>query len=128
MGGRPLHALVTVAGPLGDVDVDALYDGLLAAAEVFGCPVVGGDLAAAPVLVVSVAVTGTLDGRAAGAAVGRVAGRPHVRHRSPRLSRRASSCCAPGGGARRPTWRWPTAGRARAWPRARRRAPRVRPP
>src|SRR6185503_2825945 len=27
MGGRPLHALVTVAGPLGDVDVDALYDG-----------------------------------------------------------------------------------------------------
>ena len=23
MGGRPLHALVTVAGPLGDVDLDA---------------------------------------------------------------------------------------------------------
>jgi thiamine-monophosphate kinase len=63
MGGRPLYALVTVAGPLGEVDVDALYDGLLAAAEAFACPVVGGDLVAAPVLMVSVAVTGTLDGR-----------------------------------------------------------------
>ena len=62
MGGRPLHALVTVAGPLGEIDVDGLYDGLLAAADVFACPVVGGDLVAAPVLMVSVAVTGTLDG------------------------------------------------------------------
>ena len=62
MGGRPLHALVTVAGPLGDVNVDALYEGLLAAAEVFDCPIVGGDLSAAPTLVVAVAVTGTLDG------------------------------------------------------------------
>src|SRR5204862_224102 len=62
MGGRPLHALVTVAGPLGSVDLDALYDGVLAAADVFACPVVGGDLVAAPVLMVSVAVTGTLDG------------------------------------------------------------------
>src|SRR5438874_4287098 len=50
MGGRPSYALVTVSGPLGDVDVDLLYDGLLAAADAYGCPVVGGDLAAAPAL------------------------------------------------------------------------------
>jgi thiamine-monophosphate kinase len=62
MGGRPLHALVTVAGPLGELDVDALFDGLLEAAEAYTCPIVGGDLSAAPGLVVAVAVTGTLDG------------------------------------------------------------------
>jgi thiamine-monophosphate kinase len=62
MGGRPLHALVTVAGPLADVDVDALYEGLLDAAEAFKCPIVGGDLSASPTLVVAVAVTGTVDG------------------------------------------------------------------
>ena len=62
MGGRPAYALVTVAGPLGDVDIDLLYDGLLAAATAYGCEVVGGDLTAAPTLTVSVAVTGTVDG------------------------------------------------------------------
>src|SRR5205085_9699928 len=62
MGGRPLHALVTVAGPLGSVDLDALYEGVLAAAEVFACPVVGGDVVAAPVLIVSVALTGRVGG------------------------------------------------------------------
>ncbi|MEA2703394.1 MAG: thiamine-monophosphate kinase, partial [Actinomycetota bacterium] len=56
--GEPLAAVVTVSGPLGDVDVDLLYDGLLAAAELYRCPVVGGDLSAAPTLVVSVAVVG----------------------------------------------------------------------
>ena len=64
MGGQPCHALVTVAGPLGDVDLDLLYDGLLAAADAYGCPVVGGDLTTAPALVVSVAVIGALDGPA----------------------------------------------------------------
>ena len=62
MGGRPLHALVTVAGPLGDVDVDALYDGIGEAAAEYDCPVVGGDISDGPVLVVSVTVTGTVDG------------------------------------------------------------------
>jgi thiamine-monophosphate kinase len=61
MGGRPCYALVTVSGPLGDVDVDLLYDGLLAAAGAYGCPVVGGDLTAAPALVVSVAVVGAAE-------------------------------------------------------------------
>ncbi|HWC12173.1 MAG TPA: AIR synthase related protein, partial [Acidimicrobiales bacterium] len=58
MGGRPTHALTTVAGPLDDIDVDLLYDGLTAAAEAYDCPVVGGDLSSAPVLVVAVAVVG----------------------------------------------------------------------
>lgn len=62
MGGRPAHALVTVAGPLGEVDVDLLFDGLLAAGAAYGCEIVGGDLTAAPTLIVSVAVTGTVDG------------------------------------------------------------------
>jgi thiamine-monophosphate kinase len=64
MGGRPLHALVTVSGPLGELDFDALFDGLLAAAEAYQCPIVGGDISTAPTLVVTVAVTGTVDGAA----------------------------------------------------------------
>jgi thiamine-monophosphate kinase len=58
MGGRPTYALATVAGPLDDLDVDLLYDGLTAAAEAYDCPVVGGDLSSAPTLVVAVAVAG----------------------------------------------------------------------
>lgn len=58
MGGRATHALVTLAGPLADVDVDLLYDGLTAAAECFTCPIVGGDLSASATLVVSVTVAG----------------------------------------------------------------------
>ena len=54
------RALVTVSGPPGS-DLDGLYDGLLEAAETFGCPIVGGDLtggAALAALVVSVSVIG----------------------------------------------------------------------
>ena len=58
VGGRPTHALVTVAGPLGDTDVDLLYDGIVEASERYSCPVVGGDLTSAPTLVVAVAVAG----------------------------------------------------------------------
>jgi thiamine-monophosphate kinase len=62
MGGRPLHALVTVVVPPGrGADLEALYEGLLEASAVFGCPVVGGDLTAGPALTVSVSVTGTVD-------------------------------------------------------------------
>ncbi|HUY63155.1 MAG TPA: thiamine-phosphate kinase [Acidimicrobiales bacterium] len=60
MGGRPGHAVVAVAGP-GDIDLDGLYDGLGSAASVYACPVVGGDLATAALLVVAVAVTGMVD-------------------------------------------------------------------
>lgn len=62
MGGRPLHALVTVGLPEGrGGDLAGLYDGLLAAAEAYGCTVVGGDLTLCPVLALTVAVTGTID-------------------------------------------------------------------
>lgn len=61
MGGRPLHALVAVAGPP-TVDLDLLYTGIVEAATTWGCAVVGGDLSSAPTLIVSVAVTGSADG------------------------------------------------------------------
>ena len=66
MGGRPLRCVVTVAGDLG-ADLDALYDGVVAAARHYGCPVVGGDLSAPATgggLCCSVSVLGTADGRA----------------------------------------------------------------
>ncbi len=58
VGGRPLAAVVSVAGPLGEVDVGLLYDGLLEASLAYACPVVGGDMTSAPTLVVSVAIAG----------------------------------------------------------------------
>ena len=61
MGGEPGYALVTVAGPA-NTDLVLLYRGLQEASVAFGCPVVGGDLTNAPVLVVTVAVTGSVDG------------------------------------------------------------------
>lgn len=61
MGGTPAHCVVTVAGPAG-LDLDRLYDGVTAAAETYRCPVVGGDLVHSPVIVVTVAVTGWVDG------------------------------------------------------------------
>jgi thiamine-monophosphate kinase len=64
MAGRPLRALVSVAGP-GSTDLDSLFSGLAEAAEHYRCPVVGGDLANAGVLVVSVAVIGTTGARPA---------------------------------------------------------------
>jgi thiamine-monophosphate kinase len=60
MGGRPLHALVTVAGPPG-TDLEQLYQGVAEAAAYYHCPVVGGDLSNAACLVVNVAMTGTVD-------------------------------------------------------------------
>ncbi|HEV3352861.1 MAG TPA: thiamine-phosphate kinase [Acidimicrobiales bacterium] len=61
MGGRPLHLLVTVAAPPG-TDLDRLFDGVAEASKAYLCPVVGGDLTAADSLVVTVAVSGTVDG------------------------------------------------------------------
>jgi thiamine-monophosphate kinase len=62
MGGRPLHALVTVVGA-GAGMLDRLMRGLGEAATAYRCAVVGGDLSSGPYLAVSVAVTGTTDGR-----------------------------------------------------------------
>ena len=75
MGGRARRAVVAVAGAFGD-ELEALYDGLCAASEAYGCPVVGGDLSDAGPgggLVVAVTVLGTTDGRPA---VRRSGGRP----------------------------------------------------
>lgn len=61
MGGRPLHALVTLCVPFG-TDLDALAEGIAEASAECRCPVVGGDLSAAAEVVASVAVTGVLEG------------------------------------------------------------------
>jgi thiamine-monophosphate kinase len=59
MGGRPDHLLVSVAAPPG-TDLDALGSGVAEAATAAGCVVVGGDLSTAPVVLVSVAVVGSI--------------------------------------------------------------------
>lgn len=61
MGGSPSYLLVTVAGPAG-TDLDLLYEGIAEAARTWVCPVVGGDLANAVDLVVSVTIVGSLPG------------------------------------------------------------------
>ena len=77
MGGRPLHLLVTVCAPPG-TDLDAVVDGVAESAERHRCEVAGGDLSGTPgPLVVSIAVTGVVDGggtavRRAGASPGDV--------------------------------------------------------
>ena len=61
MGGRPTFLLAAVVGPP-DTDLDALAKGMADAATAYACPLVGGDLANGPTLVVTVAITGSLDG------------------------------------------------------------------
>lgn len=63
MGARPDHALLSVAAPAG-FDIEGLMIGVAEAASETDCAVVGGDLSSSPVLVVSVAVTGSLRGSA----------------------------------------------------------------
>jgi thiamine-monophosphate kinase len=61
MGARPLHSLVTLCVPP-ETDIDPLIEGLADAALEWNCPVVGGDLTGAEQIVISVAVTGELEG------------------------------------------------------------------
>ena len=63
MGGRPRYAVVAVCGPP-ETDVDLLMRGVAEAADGLDCPVVGGDLSGAPVLVVTVTVAGDTGHRA----------------------------------------------------------------
>jgi thiamine-monophosphate kinase len=74
MGGRPLHALVSLVVPTPSPwPIEAVVTGLAEAADAFGCRIVGGDTSSGPALVVTVAVTGTVDGGAvlrSGAGVG----------------------------------------------------------
>ena len=79
MGARPIGALVALCVPEaaggGEVTLGVM-EGVAEASQASGCPVVGGDVSAAGVLVVSVSVMGTLDGGApvprSGAAAGDV--------------------------------------------------------
>ena len=65
MGARPLGALVALCVPEaaggGEVTLGVM-EGVAEASQASGCPVVGGDVSAAGVLVVSVTVMGTLGG------------------------------------------------------------------
>ena len=61
MGARPDGAVVAVAGPP-PTDLELLYDGIAAASETLGCPIVGGDLSTSGELVVAVAVAGHVEG------------------------------------------------------------------
>jgi len=59
MGAVPWRCVVSVVGA-DDADLTAIYDGLLAAAAFWDCPVVGGDLASGPGLVLAVTILGRL--------------------------------------------------------------------
>ena len=59
MGAEPWCCVASVVGARED-DLARLYDGLLAAADRWACPVVGGDLAAGPGLVLTVTALGRL--------------------------------------------------------------------
>ncbi len=61
VGARPQYALVVVCAPPG-TDLDELTAGTAEASARWACPVVGGDLSVADQVVVSVAVTGVLEG------------------------------------------------------------------
>ena len=61
MGGIPGHALISVVGA-GPDELRSLYEGILEAAVAYDCPVVGGDLSAGSEMVVSVSLTGRVDG------------------------------------------------------------------
>lgn len=62
MGGRPLHAVCGLVAP-GGTDIEAIMDGMSEAAAAYDVSLVGGDLSSGRQLVVSVAVTGSTDGR-----------------------------------------------------------------
>ena len=64
MGAAPGLAVVTLGLPQDTRvdDVDALYDGILEAAETFGAIVAGGDVVASPTLFITVALSGALAG------------------------------------------------------------------
>ncbi len=65
MGGIPRHALVTIASHSGrsSADVESWYEGMIAACEIFGCRIVGGETTRLPMegAIISIAMTGKVD-------------------------------------------------------------------
>lgn len=59
MGAVPWRCVVSVVGA-SEVELAEVYDGLLSAADRWSCPVVGGDLASGPSLVITVTMLGRL--------------------------------------------------------------------
>lgn len=57
MGGLPVAAVASVVGAT-RVELEALYDGVLACADEFACPIVGGDLSGGPAIIVTIAIVG----------------------------------------------------------------------
>ena len=72
MGAVPWCCVVSVVGAE-EAELGQVYDGLLAAAAHWSCPVVGGDLASGPGLVVTVTALGRLPERPGGVELQRVA-------------------------------------------------------
>lgn len=74
MGARPTRAFVTLGLPRGTrvANLDELYRGLGALAEQYGLVMAGGDVVSSPVLMLSIAVVGELQGPG----LRRAAGRP----------------------------------------------------
>lgn len=68
MGGTPTFALVTLCLPSDTAvdDIDALYGGLRECAEAYGVTVAGGDIVAAPVFAITIALAGDAPGDADG--------------------------------------------------------------
>lgn len=64
MGAHPRGLVVAVTAPEGS-DLDSLHEGIAEAAELFACPVVGGDLSRGPVISVAVTVFGECPGHGA---------------------------------------------------------------
>jgi len=125
MGGRPLHALVTVVGASAFM-IEGLVRGLAEAAAAYDCAIVGGDLSSGPCLVVSVAITGTTGEREAVL-------RSKAHRETYCLSRGPSAARQPGSGPCAPTPASPlerlqTSTGRRSRPVARRRPRSSRPP
>ena len=95
MGCAPSHALLSVAAPEG-FPVERLADGVAEAAATVGCAVVGGDLSASALLVVSVTAVGPADDADVPLlrAWRRSTGGPPLRHRPARwVGRRPPADC-----------------------------------
>ena len=65
MGGLPAYALITLGLPSETVisDLESLYQGMLEISNEYGMAIVGGDMVRSPVMFITVALTGVMDGQ-----------------------------------------------------------------